>query len=224
MSMNKTLSATAGLLLSIGCLSQVQAATVTATASGSNNVSDIGFWTISYGAGDSAISSVSIDLSTIDISESGVTEVIFDFDGVGTFDCNPLCVNFADEDGAIFASGSGLLASDVTFNWTGPAHSSILSIDFSDFAAGDSFSFSANTNGITAGGVDSGFNSGDALAGALFTVNFADGSSGIATFLNDCGATCSQAIVDTAVVPVPAAVWLFGSGLLGLVGVARRRR
>ena len=27
-----------------------------------------------------------------------------------------------------------------------------------------------------------------------------------------------------AVVPVPAAVWLFGSGLIGLVGVARRRR
>jgi hypothetical protein len=26
----------------------------------------------------------------------------------------------------------------------------------------------------------------------------------------------------TAVVPVPAAVWLFGSGLLGLVGIARR--
>ena len=27
-----------------------------------------------------------------------------------------------------------------------------------------------------------------------------------------------------AVVPVPAAVWLFGSGLIGLVGVARRKR
>ena len=25
-------------------------------------------------------------------------------------------------------------------------------------------------------------------------------------------------------VPVPAAVWLFGSGLLGMIGVARRRR
>jgi hypothetical protein len=25
-------------------------------------------------------------------------------------------------------------------------------------------------------------------------------------------------------IPVPAAVWLFGSGLLGLVGIARRRR
>jgi len=27
---------------------------------------------------------------------------------------------------------------------------------------------------------------------------------------------------ESTVVPVPAAVWLFGSGLLGLVGVARR--
>jgi hypothetical protein len=29
--------------------------------------------------------------------------------------------------------------------------------------------------------------------------------------------------VSNAVVPVPAAAWLFGSGLLGLVGIARRR-
>ena len=27
-----------------------------------------------------------------------------------------------------------------------------------------------------------------------------------------------------AVIPVPAAVWMFGSGLIGLVGIARRRR
>jgi len=30
--------------------------------------------------------------------------------------------------------------------------------------------------------------------------------------------------VDMTVVPVPAAVWLFGSGLLGLAGVTRRKR
>ena len=30
--------------------------------------------------------------------------------------------------------------------------------------------------------------------------------------------------LNFAPIPVPAAVWLFGSGLLGLVGVARRRR
>jgi hypothetical protein len=36
---------------------------------------------------------------------------------------------------------------------------------------------------------------------------------------NDGGASC-----PSAVIPIPAAVWLFGSGLLGLVGVARRRK
>ena len=30
-------------------------------------------------------------------------------------------------------------------------------------------------------------------------------------------------VIDVAAVPVPAAVWLFGSGLIGLVGVARKR-
>ena len=30
--------------------------------------------------------------------------------------------------------------------------------------------------------------------------------------------------MDVQVVPVPAAVWLFGSGLLGLIGVARRKK
>ncbi len=31
-------------------------------------------------------------------------------------------------------------------------------------------------------------------------------------------------IIETSAVPIPAAVWLFGSGLLGLIGVARRNR
>ena len=37
------------------------------------------------------------------------------------------------------------------------------------------------------------------------------------------GTVNSTDILNTAVVPVPAAVWLFGSGLIGLLGVARRR-
>jgi len=33
-----------------------------------------------------------------------------------------------------------------------------------------------------------------------------------------------QTTISTQVVPVPAAVWLFSSGLIGLVGIARRKR
>lgn len=33
-----------------------------------------------------------------------------------------------------------------------------------------------------------------------------------------------SASFDKTVVPVPAAVWLFGSGLIGLIGIARRRK
>jgi hypothetical protein len=34
----------------------------------------------------------------------------------------------------------------------------------------------------------------------------------------------SYLVADTTTVPVPAAAWLFGSGLLGLIGVARRKK
>lgn len=37
------------------------------------------------------------------------------------------------------------------------------------------------------------------------------------------GKNLSHISAYTTVVPVPAAVWLFGSGLLGLVGIARRK-
>jgi hypothetical protein len=40
--------------------------------------------------------------------------------------------------------------------------------------------------------------------------------------------TCANDVIEGAVgvpaVPVPAAAWLFGSGLIGLVGVARRKK
>lgn len=38
------------------------------------------------------------------------------------------------------------------------------------------------------------------------------------------GIVVSTDIINTEVVPIPAAVWLFGSGLIGLVGIARRKK
>jgi hypothetical protein len=61
----------------------------------------------------------------------------------------------------------------------------------------------------------------------------ADASGGVSLlFKADCGAAANcrltalidNVVIDTATVPVPAAVWLFGSGLLGLVGVARKKK
>ena len=60
------------------------------------------------------------------------------------------------------------------------------------------------------------------------------GDSWDGTKRGDAGATCAATGINCnalvshisvyGVVPVPAAVWLFGSGLLGLVGVARRKK
>lgn len=46
----------------------------------------------------------------------------------------------------------------------------------------------------------------------------------IAGFFDAGTGESSAKFAGSSPVPVPAAVWLFGSGLLGLVGVARRRR
>ncbi len=35
--------------------------------------------------------------------------------------------------------------------------------------------------------------------------------------------TYNGAVATNSAVPIPAAAWLFGSGLLGLVGIARRK-
>ena len=84
----------------------------------------------------------------------------------------------------------------------------------------DSLSTSALTNagswGITADTVD-------------FTIDLAgtgllDGSELALRWEFTCANDVIEGAVGVPAVPVPAAVWLFGSGLLGLVGIARRKR
>ena len=78
-------------------------------------------------------------------------------------------------------------------------------------------------------------------AGAIFNLNFdtaltnAGGTIGVSaeevllfSFTPPSGLptvlTGSGFVTGTPAVPVPAAVWLFGSGLIGLIGVARRKK
>jgi hypothetical protein len=77
------------------------------------------------------------------------------------------------------------------------------------------------------------FDSGGALIGFGFNVGFMDGStfdSGVLAWItNDADFNFATGYWDAnsftmTPVPVPAAVWLFGSGLLGLVGIARARK
>ena len=62
--------------------------------------------------------------------------------------------------------------------------------------------------------------------GTTFTAEWSSliaGSPGGA-FDGKTGNWVMQGTVSTSAVPIPAAVWLFGSGVMGLAGVARRRR
>jgi hypothetical protein len=69
---------------------------------------------------------------------------------------------------------------------------------------------------------------GDLVAQALMGIAWGSVNSSAVTGIQFVvtGVQNMDSIIDnvTAVVPVPAAVWLFGSGLLGLIGIARRKK
>jgi hypothetical protein len=87
---------------------------------------------------------------------------------------------------------------------------------------GSSSAFQGNILALTSIGMDplANISCGRALArtGAVTM----SGTNGVhSTGVADCGSGLNG---GTSPVPVPAALWLFGSGLLGLIGVARRKK
>lgn len=154
--------------------------------------------------------------ASADIGAADITEMYFNLvddsqttlDGLGfTFDSGVEATNSVTATTNAFrAGGDGFY--DILFDYPPPPGNATL------FSAGLSSVYTITGTGLTAndfnvfGEPGPGGNAGPFLSVARFQSTGVDG----------------QGSDFVGAVPVPAAVWLFGSGLLGLVGVARRKR
>jgi hypothetical protein len=89
--------------------------------------------------------------------------------------------------------------------------------------SGTHFSLGRDSGGITFNGTTDGTNF-SMYAEELIDASEDNGSAGFAGWTAEWYYVGTIDGFEAPAVPVPAAVWLFGSGLLGLVGVARRKK
>lgn len=154
----------------------------------------------------------SFDLSGLSIAATGYLVLCDSTQAVANCDINAASGSWIQNGGsngdAVALSFGGILIDSVVYESIG---------DFLDsFAEGNSFT-AADSNSLTMSiarlpnGLDSNFNAGD-FGSACIT----PGSANVSGTGN-----CS---ISVNPVPVPAAVWLFGSGLAGLIGVSRRKK
>ena len=128
--------------------------------------------------------------------------------------------------------GAGFLtpgqAFTVNFDWKGTnGIGGVIDIRvFSELSVGG-----VSKTDILAGGTGAGLTSNWTNFGAVDLIAGPDVSGGVTVeFTAICGADegCFSNLaidnVTVSAVPVPAAVWLFGSGLVGLIGLARRKK
>ena len=144
--------------------------------------------------------------------------VLFPTDGdinfvVGTGDLTGLTLAIFDEE-ADFAAGPNLVVDVPDLIYVNGVSSLHYNADFTD--AG----LSIDGDFVLAVSDDGGVNwvGGEIDLGSIFTAPEAN-----AYAVRFTGFTGLELVIDVTPVPVPAAVWLFGSGLIGLVGVARRK-
>ena len=64
----------------------------------------------------------------------------------------------------------------------------------------------------------------DAVTTGNAAVFFNNGLSAFSSGFGDATVSIDSISFNVTTVPIPAAVWLFGSGLLGLIGIARGKR
>jgi hypothetical protein len=194
--MKKTLLASA-IALSIGSVSSVQALTITITSMSFNG---------SYGAAG----------TMNDAGNGTMTATQLFFGANWTADQQ----NWFDTHSSVLTwAGANTANVPDSFNYT-------FHLESNQVAAGTYFDWSGTNNIPVLTIYDCPVSGGGACTGIslpMATVPFPGNQPSFIGTTND-DVPISGGSTGTNAVPVPAAVWLMGSGLLGLVGVARRRK
>jgi hypothetical protein len=176
-------------------------------------------------AGDCVIGEAQL---SVDVTDAGLDQVLFTFHNSGPNDSSIADVYF--DDGTLLGIAS-IDNSDTGVDFaTGASPPNLPGANNASppFVTTAGLSADSNPpvqpNGVNPGeslGITFGLQSGGSFADVL--AELANGELRIGIHVQGYASGGSEGFVNNPV-PVPAAVWLFGSGLIGLVGVARRKR
>ena len=182
------------------------------------------------GSGSALASDVQWGIAAVDGTGSGsnfraLTTVQAGASSAGTtnFELGSFEVNF---DG--FVQAHNALGTHVS-NLNGSSGSDGSNLAAANAATGFGVNWGGATSFFSTGGVGQSLEfffmaQSSTLAGAQATSVRYGNTDGFATWTLNSDGSLGYATAAAAVVPVPPAVWLFGSGLLGLVGIARRKK
>lgn len=148
--------------------------------------------------------------------------------------------------GDLLADYGSTIDNHIQIEWdaTGLASAVLFGLEVGDKLSGNTMSRDTNSDGIADTVVISDLGSATPYADTLdysffpdFTpqwpapmaatsssIGLTEGAFAGLIVLMDIGSGNSMTVTSISAIPVPAAVWLFGSGLIGLIGVARRKR
>lgn len=206
---------------------QANSAVIKADANGPNSAAT-DFWGVTFESGSGFIKSVKFDLSPLFGLSQTTDGVLFDFDGESS-PGNSFPVGNLTE--PLIGLKSGLSDSDISHSLSGESQMFSLNyamIEFffsqNSFGEGDSFSFTsevdATINPFPAGFLGSPLG----LNGLLFSITMQDDSVFSGNFISDGFIKSGVTINTPTVIPVPTALWLFGSGLLALTVTMRKNK
>lgn len=123
-----------------------------------------------------------------------------------------------DFTGTSIGSSSGIygMGLDIVYNSASDPYITEIRHAYVTFGDGSMIDYALPKIGVAAAGVFWGITSDELIT----SITFDDPESYIATT----SLMIDNLTIATSPVPVPAAVWLFGSGLIGIIGIARRKK